>query len=58
MFLLYTSDLFYILENKLIGNADDSTLMVIVPFPGSRVAESLKRDLGKASEWRDLCVMN
>ena len=26
-FVLYTSELFYILENKLIGYADDSTLM-------------------------------
>ena len=31
LFLLYTSELFSILENKLIGNADDSTLMAVVP---------------------------
>ena len=31
LFLLYTSDFFAILENKLIGYADDSTLMAIVP---------------------------
>ena len=31
LFLLYTSELFSILENKLIGFADDSTLMVVVP---------------------------
>ena len=31
LFLLYTSELFYILENKLIGYADDSTLMAVVP---------------------------
>ena len=30
LFLLYTSELFSILENKLIGYADDSTLMAIV----------------------------
>ena len=38
LFLLYTSDLFSILENKLIGYADDSTLMAVVPLPGVRVA--------------------
>ena len=33
LFLLYTSELFSILENKLIGYADDSTLMAVVPCP-------------------------
>ena len=43
LFLLYTLELFSILENKLIGYADDSTLMAVVPSPGARVtvAESL-----------------
>ena len=56
LFLLYTSELFSILENKLIGYADDSTLMAVVPSPGVRVAveESLIRDLGRVSEWCDL----
>ena len=47
---------FFILENKLIGYADDSTLMAVVPSPGVRVtvAESLIRDLGRVSEWCDL----
>ena len=31
LFLLYTSEFFYILENKLIGYADDPTLMAVVP---------------------------
>ena len=31
LFLLYTSELFSILENKLIGYADDSTLIAVVP---------------------------
>ena len=55
-FLLYTSELFSILGNKLIGYADDSTLMAVVPSPGVRVAvtESLIRDLGRVSEWRNL----
>ena len=53
LFLLYTSEFFSILENKLIGYADDSTLMAVVPSPGVRVAvaESLIRDLGRVSEW-------
>ena len=53
LFLLYTSELFFILKNKLIGYADESTLMAVVPSPVVRVtvAESLSRDLGKVSEW-------
>ena len=59
LFLLYTSELFSILENKLIGYADDSTLMAVVPSPGVRVAvaESLIRDLGRVREWCDLWGM-
>ena len=55
-FFLYTSELFSILENKLIGNADDSTLMAAVPSPGVSVAvaEDLIRDLCRVSEWCDL----
>ena len=46
---------FSILENKRIGDADDSTLLSVVPSPGVRVivAESLNRDLRKVSEWCD-----
>ena len=56
MFLLYTSELFSSLENKLIGYADDSTLIAVVPSPGVRVAvaESLISDLGRVSEWCDV----
>ena len=59
LFLLYTSELFSILENKLIGYADDSTLMAVLPSPGLRVAvaESLISDLGRVSEWCDLWGM-
>ena len=59
MFLLYTSELFSILENKLIGCADDSNFMAVVPSPVVRVAvpESLIRDLGSVSEWYDLWGM-
>ena len=47
LFLLCTSELFSILENKLIGYADYSTLMAVLPSPGTRVtvAESLNHDL-------------
>ena len=56
LFLLYTSELFFILENKLIGYADDSTLLAVVPSPRVRdaVAEPLILDLGRVSEWCDL----
>ena len=52
LFLLYTSELFSILENKLIGYADDSTLMAVVPSPGARVTvvESLNRDLVRVND--------
>ena len=59
LFILYTSDFFYILENKPIGCADDSTLMAGEPSPGVRitVAESLIRDLRRVNEWCDICGM-
>ena len=56
LFLLYISEFFSILENKLICYADESTLMAVVSSPGARVAvaESQIRDLGRVSEWCDL----
>ena len=59
LFLQYTSDIFSILENKLISYADDSTLIAVVPSPGVKVtvAESLTPDLVKVSEWCDLWGM-
>ena len=59
LFLLYTSELFSILENKLIGYADDSTLIAVASSPGLRVAvtESLSRDFVKVNEWCDLWRM-
>ena len=59
LFILFTSERFSIVENKLIGYADDSTLMAVVPSPGVRaeVAESLICDLGRVSEWCDLWEM-
>ena len=47
------------MENKLIGYADDSTLIAVVPSPGLRVevAESMSHDLMKVNEWCDLWGM-
>ena len=46
------------MENKLIGFADDTSLMALVPSRGFRVtaAESLIRDLGIV-RWSDLWGM-
>ena len=59
LLLLYTSELFSILENKLIGYADDSTLMDVVPSPDARVtvAESLNNYLVRVNAWCDLWGM-
>ena len=59
LFLMYASELFSILETNLIGHADDSTLMTVVPSPGVRVtvSESLIRDLGRVNECCDLWGM-
>ena len=38
LFLLYTSELFCALENKLVGYADDSTLIAVVHCQGLGVA--------------------
>ena len=56
LFLLHTSEFFSILEKKLIGYADDTNLMAVVPSPGIKVtvAEFLLGDLGRVSEWCDL----
>ena len=50
--LLYTSEHFSILENKMISYADDYILLSVVPSTGVRVTvpESLNHDLGKVSE--------
>ena len=59
LFLLDASELFSILEYKLVGYLHDSTLMTVVPSPIVRVAvaESMIRDLGRVSEWSDLWGM-
>ena len=52
LFFMYTVELISILENKLIGFADDSTLMAVVPSPEVRVkvTATLISDLGRISE--------
>ena len=59
LFLLYTSEIFSILENKLIGYADDSTVMALVPSPGVRVTVAVSpiRYISMVSEWCDLWGM-
>ena len=56
LFLLYTSELFYIVENKLYTYANDSTLVAVLRSPGERVAvtESMIRDLNRVGVWCDL----
>ena len=53
LLLLYTSELFSIVENKLYSYADDSALVAVVPSPGERVAvsESMNCDLNRVSVW-------
>ena len=59
LLLLYTSELFFFLQNRLIGYADGSTSMAVVRSPGFRVVavKSVNRDLGKVFEWCDLWGM-
>ena len=56
LFLLYTSENFFIHENRLIGYADYFSLIAIFPSFGVKVtvAESLSRELVKVCEWCDL----
>ena len=56
LFLLYTAELFSVVENKLYGYADDSTLVAVVPSHGEWVAvsESMNRDLNRVSVWCNL----
>ena len=33
LFILYTSELFHIFENHMVGHADDSTIHAVIPIP-------------------------
>ena len=47
LLILYTSEMFELVDNRLYDHADDSTLLIVVRKPADRpaVAASLKRDL-------------
>ena len=49
LFLLYTAELFSLVEYQLYDYADDYTLVAVVPSPADRVAvtESMNRDLNR-----------
>ena len=53
VFILYTSEMFELVENRLFAYADDSTLLAVVRKPADRpaVAASLNRDLARIQEW-------
>ena len=53
LFLLYIVDLPRLLQNELVGYADDSTLLRRIPHPRNRlsVAASLNDDLAVISDW-------
>ena len=53
LFILYTSEMFELVENRLYAYTDDSTLLPDVCKPADRpaVAASLNMDLAKIQEW-------
>ena len=53
LFILSTSGMFELVEDRLFANADDSTLLAVVRKPAERpaVAASLNRDLARIQEW-------
>ena len=57
LFLLYIADLPRLLQNELVGYADDSTLLCRIPHPRNRssVAGSLNDDLAVISDWCSIC---
>ena len=59
LFILYTHDMWFGLENMLVSYADDATLLAHIPSPNMRsdVTESLNRDLSRISTWCNLWGM-
>ena len=53
LYILYTSEMFELVDNRLYAYADDSTLLAVVRKPADRpaVAASLNRDLARIHEW-------
>ena len=59
LFILYTHDMWFGLENMFVSYADDATLLAHIPSSNLRsdVTESLNRDLSKISTWCNLWGM-
>ena len=60
LFIIYTSEMFELVENRLFAYADDSTLLAVVRKPADRlaVAASHNRDLARIQEWcNDWCMI-
>ena len=55
LFILYTHDMWFGLENMLVAYADDATLLAVVPSSDMKsvILDSLNRDLVKISEKMD-----
>ena len=53
LFILYTSEMFDLVENRLFAYADDSTLLAVIRRPSDRptLATSVNRDLARIHEW-------
>ena len=53
LFILYTSEMFELVENRPFSYADDFTLLAVIRKPADRpaVAASLNRDLARIQEW-------
>ena len=53
LFMLYTSEIFELVENRLYAYADDSTLLAVVRKPADRpaVPASLNRYMAGIQEW-------
>ena len=56
---MHIAELFSIVENKLCGYADDSSMVNVVPSPGERgaISEYMNRDLNRVSVWCNLWGM-
>ena len=53
LFILYTSELFHIIGNRIAGYANDAIIYVVIPRPLSRpqVMESLNQNLAASDSW-------
>ena len=51
LFILYTSEMLELLENRLYAYADDSTLLAVDGKPADRPAASINGDLARIQEW-------